>query len=409
MAERSQNQPEVDLAIIGDGPAGMALAAHCSLLGMKVTLIGPCRPWSATYGVWVDEIAGDPILGPRRAEILATQSDRIVVWGNSRHELGRRYGVLDNSAVTGVLHEALARAGGEHLCAAVTAVTTRPGSAVISTTEGDFTAQQVCDASGVQRWRPGAAATHRLNAVTAWQTAYGVWVDTLPDDAAVGTDLPSLMDFRIPDRSQVDELSVPTFCYVIPTAQGWLVEETVLAARTPVDPDRLRSRLVSRLGSQGEEIVREAERTGRSEKVRIPMGGPIGMAGEIPIPFGAAAGLVHPATGYSVTSSVRAAPRLARALAQGGDPWAAVWPKSARVTRRLHQYGAEVLLSMSQAQIAEFFDAFFELPAAKWQAYLRVDSSPRELFTTMAHMFRGASGQTRMRLMTGNPRSLRLK
>ena len=64
---------------------------------------------------------------------------------------------------------------------------------------------------------------------------------------------------------------------------------------------------------------------------------------------------------------------------------------------------------MSQAQIAEFFDAFFELPAAKWQAYLRVDSSPQELLGTMAHMFRGASGQTRMRLMTGNPRSLRLK
>jgi lycopene beta-cyclase len=409
MAERSKSRADVDLAIIGDGPAGMALAAHCSLLGMKVMLIGPRLRWSATYGVWVDEIEGDPVLGPRRTEIFETESDRIVVWGNFRHELARRYAVLNNSAVGRVLQDAIGAAGGEHLCATVVDVTPRADSVVITTTEGQFSAEQVCDASGMQRWQPGPVAAQRLVTATAWQTAYGVWVDTLPGDAAVETQLPSLMDFRPLDGSLDEELSVPTFCYVIPTAQGWLVEETVLAARSHVNPDRLRSKLIARLGSQGEEIVREAERSGKSERVQIPMGGPIGVPGEIPIPFGAAAGMVHPATGYSVTSSVRAAPRVARALAQGGDPWAAVWPRSARFTRRMHQYGAEVLLSMSQAQIAEFFDTFFELPAAKWQAYLRVDSPPKELLGTMAHMFRGASASTRMSLMKGNPRTLRLR
>jgi hypothetical protein len=64
---------------------------------------------------------------------------------------------------------------------------------------------------------------------------------------------------------------------------------------------------------------------------------------------------------------------------------------------------------MSQSQIAEFFDTFFDLPAVRWQAYLRVDSNPKELMAAMAGVFKGASPQTRRVLMTADPRSLRLR
>lgn len=403
---------DIDLVVIGDGPAGLALGAHASLLGMSVAVIGPGLPWAATYGVWVDEIAKDPIIGAHLDEVLASLSDRMLVWGHRRHELGRRYGVVHNARLRKVLTAPITAAGGQHLKAGVTAVTPKIFHSVVSTTDGEMTARYVCDVSGVQRWRPGAPAARRLALATAWQTAFGVTVDALPTDAAVSVDQATLMDFRTPVGvvdGVVSDLGVPSFCYVIPTGAGWLVEETVLASRVPVDPVRLRNRLIARLGPSGADIVHEAELAGRTEMVRIAMGGPVMRHGEFPIPFGAAAGMIHPATGYSVAASVRAAPRLARALAAGSDPWHAVTPRSARISRRLHQYGADVLLSMSQSEIAEFFDVFFDLSATHWQAYLRTDATPTELMAAMAQVFRAATPQTRRSLMTADPRSLRLR
>jgi lycopene beta-cyclase len=405
---RAHGDVDVDLVVIGDGPAGMALGAHAALLGMRVAVVGPGVEWTATYGVWVDEISADPILGPQLGGVLRSINDRILVWGHRRHELARRYGVINNFALRSLLQARLAESGGRHLRAGVTDVINRVEHSVVVTTEGEISSRWVCDAAGTQRWRPGPIAQRRSASVRAWQTAYGIELEHLPANAAISTDFPTLMDFRVPPGEHSEDLGVPTFCYVIPTAHGWLVEETVLAAKVPVEPNRLRSRLIARLGPIGADLVQEAEQRDRVERVRIPMGGPLSVTGERPFAFGAAAGMIHPATGYSVTASLRAAPRVARALTQGVDPWNTIWSRPARITRRMHQYGAEVLLGMSQSDIAEFFDVFFELPSARWQAYLRVDSSPRELAGAMAEVFRAASAPTRRLLMTADPRSLRL-
>jgi lycopene beta-cyclase len=90
------------------------------------------------------------------------------------------------------------------------------------------------------------------------------------------------------------------------------------------------------------------------------------------------------------------------------DPWDTMWSLKSRISRRVHQYGAQVLVGMSQRDLAEFFDVFFDLPATQWQAYLRTDSSPRELALAMAGVFRAASPQQRRLLMTADLRSLRL-
>lgn len=48
----------LDLVVIGCGPAGLALAAESSKLGLKVGLIGPDLPFTNNYGVWEDEFKG---------------------------------------------------------------------------------------------------------------------------------------------------------------------------------------------------------------------------------------------------------------------------------------------------------------------------------------------------------------
>jgi lycopene epsilon-cyclase len=73
----------------------------------------------------------------------------------------------------------------------------------------------------------------------------------------------------------------------------------------------------------------------------IPVGGPLPKGDQYLTAFGAAANLVHPATGFSVSRSLREAPVLADAAAgaleAGGGPkevagavWGALWPQEKR-------------------------------------------------------------------------------
>jgi lycopene beta-cyclase len=191
----------------------------------------------------------------------------------------------------------------------------------------------------------------------------------------------------------------PTFCYVVPTGSGWLVEETVLAARPAVDPAELAGRLAARLG---------ALPAGRTELVAIPLGGHLpSRTGPVPS-FGAAAGYTHPTTGFSVAASLRAAPRVADAITaacrSAGRPraaavWDAVWPAPARRTRRLHDYGLRVILRLDQEDLATFFDEFFSLPRAQWADYLRIDASPRAVSRTMWSLARRLPRGVRRQLL----------
>ena len=85
-----------------------------------------------------------------------------------------------------------------------------------------------------------ARASGSAGRPTAWQTAYGIVVDEPPP--RFDQDVVTLMDLR----SVVGGGAQPTFCYVVPVADGWLVEETVMAARPAVDPASLRDRLAAR-------------------------------------------------------------------------------------------------------------------------------------------------------------------
>jgi lycopene beta-cyclase len=226
------------------------------------------------------------------------------------------------------------------------------------------------------------------------------------------------MDFRPvvgPDgsASTIGPHGVTTFCYSLPVHDGWLVEETVLAARPAIEPIALLPRLAARLGRHPDTVLADAIRT---EYVRIPLGGSRPGPDQPIVVFGAAAGYVHAATGFSVAASIRAAPRVADAIqhslavaagAVDTSPIAeAVWSASMRRTRVLHDFGLEVLLGLDDAEVREFFDAFFELPQRDWAAYLRIDTPPREISAAMVRLFRSSSWRLRRRLAGRNPAAL---
>ena len=262
---------------------------------------------------------------------------------------------------------------------------------------GAIDARIVVDAIG---WPPlvaSPAARHD----PAWQTAYGIVTPVRPS----AFDGPMLMDLRPQPGADAHP---PTFAYVVPVAAGWLVEETVLAARPAVDPMALRARLRDRIGPWPHGT--------QQEQVRIAMGAPVPRTVPPVIPFGAAAGFVHPATGYSLAPSLRAAPRVADALARSvgagrrgrelmADAWAAVWPPAMRRTRRLHLVGLAALLQLDADDTRSFFDAFFELPPDRWRAYLRIDAAPGEVARTMRATFAAAPVAVRRQLAAAVPRA----
>lgn len=380
--------PELDVAVVGDGPAGLALAAACRERGVGVVVVGPDQPWTATYGTWVDDVADLSL------RCFATISPAVVAHARVRHVLHRPYGVLDGARLRRHLGAGLARGP----VAAVGVQHFAWGSRV-RTDDGDLDVRLVVDATGrtASRW-----AGPRPQPV-AWQTAYGVVVDTPP--IRFDTDLPTFMDLRGVARDG----GPPTFCYVVPVGDGWLVEETVLAARAPMDPRWLAGRLADRLGADGPEIVGAANRI---ETVSIPMGGSLPSGRQPIVAFGAAAGYTNPVTGYSVAAALRAAPRVADAaacaLAAPGRPETAliqrsVWPAPLRRTRRLHDHGLEVLLRLPPYELAEFFDAFFGLPTAQWSAYLRIDSPPAEVSRAMVAVLRRLPWRVRRRVLATPP------
>jgi lycopene beta-cyclase len=404
----------VDLVVIGDGPAGSALAAAATQRGLSTVLVGPDADWSATYGCWQDDLdglAGRLHPAGDAAAWFARLVPAIAVHAGRPRLLERPYGVLDN----GALREDLRR-GVEHRTAHVERVERAPRHHRVVLARGDeIEARLVVDAAGwPSRFAPEAARSRRA-ARPAWQTAVGV---VLREPPAGDLGVPTLMDFR-PARggpsgraSTIGPAGVTSFAYALPVDDGWLVEETVLAARPAVEPVALLARLASRLGRHPDDVLADAVRT---EFVRIPMGGPLPSSDQAVVAFGAAAGYIHPATGYSVGASLRAVPRAVDGIEAAATTsgiidaalvWESVWPTAQRRTRVFHDYGLETLMRLDGVGVAAFFDAFFGLPVDRWAAYLRIDTPPAETARVMSELFTASPWHLRRKLALANPTAL---
>jgi len=408
---------KVAVAVVGDGPAGSALATELRRRSVDVVLIGPDAPWEATYGAWVDDIADVPGWDVDAVASVGHVVTDLRVVAESDRSIDRPYIVFDNERLRARL-----RADVRHLVGTVNrsargtngvelTIDRGRGAGGVDAAPASIEAQVVIDATG---WP--SRLVDGPSEPMGWQTAWGA-VLAEPPSGPLGAS--TLMDFSDPvdgGSTGTSAVDVPTFAYAFDVGDGWLVEETVLASRTPIDPKRLQPLLARRLGCTVDELVDRAQRV---ETVEIPMGAPMRPpeAGNLVVPFGAAAGLAHPATGYQVATSLRIAPRVAEALADAHRSeadaravaratWEAVWPTPRRRTRRLHEYGLDVVMRLDAAETRAFFETFFAMPAATWSVQMRSDVSPGEVAGVMARMFRAAPWALRRRLMSGDVRRL---
>ncbi|WP_434442302.1 lycopene cyclase family protein [Lentzea sp. E54] len=201
------------------------------------------------------------------------------------------------------------------------------------------------------------------------------------EQTAVGTVIESdctettLMDWRGGD----------TFLYTVPLGGNrLLVEETCLARRPGMPLSELRERLHARLTPGGTE-----------ERVRFPLDAP--RAGGTA--FGAAAGFIHPATGYSVATSLALAPKVARAMKAGEDPSHVIWSRKARIVHAMRRFGLEALLRLDAEQTRDFFELFFQLDVELQRAYLSGREDVAGTAAAMARLFRAAPWRLRAKLV----------
>jgi len=378
-----------DVLVVGAGPAGLALAGACARLGLSTDVVDPApdRTWTATYGMWSRELPPDL----PESVVSARAAGRAIAV--TEHRLGWDYAILDVPRLQAHLTDGLV---GVRMHAA--RVVGSPEAGVVALADGShLRASVVVDAGGGAR--PLDRTTSRRTA--AAQTAYGVIVDEAVASPFVADGDALFMDWR----ADHGETGWPTFLYVIPLGDGTvLMEETSLARRPGLPLVTLRRRLHERLARHGISAPEDA----RSERVSFRVDHPR-HRGPATIGFGAAAPLIHPATGFSVASSLRLAPQVASALATHlpDDPAGAlaaaqktIWPLDARVVHHVRRIGLESLLRMPPSDVPGFFEQFFALPEAHRWTYLTARDDVGGIVAAMNCLFRTSSGRLRRHLVT---------
>ena len=240
----------------------------------------------------------------------------------------------------------------------------------------------------------------------AEQTAYGVIVD---EDTAAPVVAPGealFMDWSAPHGagSRAPGDGWPTFLYAVPLGGGRvLLEETSLARRPGLSMAQLEDRLSARLARHGVTPPPAAE----VERVHFPVETARHRGAGV-LGFGAAAPLMHPATGFSVAATLRLAPAVADALAAHlpGDPrgalaaaQAVLWPPAAQAVHLLRRRGLEALLRMPPEEVPAFFEAFFALPEHHRWAYLTGRDDLLATVAAMNALFGRAGWRLRRRLV----------
>lgn len=364
----------VDVAVVGLGPAGRALASRLSAHGASVLAIdpGPDAVWRPTYGVWAEDL-GDPPTGVVRSVVRRPE-----IRAHGQHVLPREYAVLDNAALQRALPLDGVRVRAGRLTDDEVVALRREAAVVV-------------DARGARPAGSGGTADDPAPA----QTAYGIVVPAAAAAPALDGAEGLIMDWRT-DWAPAGPVGGPaTFLYAIPLGDGTvLLEETCLAAAPGLPIEELRARLRRRLLARGVAASVVDDPVAR-EVVRIPMRG----RGSPPpggvLAVGTAGRGGNVVTGYSVTHSLLTADRLAARLADGQVPRRVdpVGPADA-----LREAGLRALLRLDVPGTLDLFDAFGRLPGQRQRAFWSRETDAAGMAASMWGMFARMPTRSRLEL-----------
>ncbi|GAQ89563.1 lycopene epsilon cyclase [Klebsormidium nitens] len=419
----------LDLIVVGCGPAGMVLAAETAKKGLSVGLIGPDVPFVNNYGVWVDEFEA---IGLRHCLDVIWQDTALYLDSDSPILVGRGYGRVSRELLRAELLERCAKAGVLYMDSSVRGIDDgATGSTVRCRNGQSVQSKLVTVASGAasgqlieyEKGGPGVSV----------QTAYGIEVeiDNYPFDPTVM----HFMDFRDyrgagAGHANLDDLEEdqrPTFLYAMPiTPTRIFFEETSLAARPAMSFDELKRRLYIRLKTLNLEVKTMHE----EEWSYIPVGGALPVTTQPHLAFGAAANMVHPATGYSLARSLTEAPLFAAQIATALEAstgsasgsgrsmkeaacaaWDGLWSRERKRQSAFNVFGLELILRQDLDGTREFFDTFFRLPEPLWKGFLSSSLSSVDLLGFAFMMFVKGSNGLRYRLiehLVTHPQGLRM-
>ncbi|KAF2308181.1 hypothetical protein GH714_036465 [Hevea brasiliensis] len=180
----------VDLAVVGGGPAGLAVAQQVSKAGLSVCLIDPSPKliWPNNYGVWVDEFEAMDLL-----DCLDTTWSGAVVYidDKTKKDLGRPYGRVNRKQLKSkMLQKCLSNGVKFHQAKVVKVVHEESESLLICNDGVTIHAAVVLDATGFSRclvqydkpYNPG------------YQVAYGILAEV--EEHPFDIDKMVFMDWR---------------------------------------------------------------------------------------------------------------------------------------------------------------------------------------------------------------------
>ncbi|KAL9232622.1 hypothetical protein vseg_007711 [Gypsophila vaccaria] len=399
----------VDLAVVGGGPAGLAVAQQVSEAGLSVCSIDPSPKlvWPNNYGVWVDEFEAMDLL-----DCLDTTWAGAVVYIDevSRKELGRPYGRVNRRQLKSRMMGKCILNGVKFHQAKVVKVVHEEDESVVMCNDGvSIRASVVLDATGFSRclveydkpYNPG------------YQVAYGIVAEV--EEHPFDVDKMVFMDWRDSHLDSDPELKernkkIPTFLYAMPFSSDRIfLEETSLVARPGVPMEDIQRRMEARLRHLGIRVKRIEE----DERCVIPMGGPLPVLPQRVVGIGGTAGMVHPSTGYMVARTLAAAPIVANAIVRylGSENrrssgielstgvWKDLWPIERRRQREFFCFGMDILLKLDLPGTRKFFDAFFDLEPRYWHGFLSSRLFLPELLVFGLSLFGHASNSSRLEIM----------
>ncbi|WP_333620119.1 lycopene cyclase family protein, partial [Dietzia sp.] len=348
--------------IAGLGPAGLALAAGCARRGLDIRAVDPRpeRTWTATYGLWEPEWRAAVEAFPALSGV-ATRTTRSPAVVAPRRDGSPAHGLVDLPYV--VVDPAGLQRALLSYCPSIVTSEAAPTTAELRALRAEDGTIAVVDCRGAEP--VGRPAPRRESPA---QSAFGIVVadveaerflaGTLSGGAEAGTNADGsggsggiLMDWRAPVAAAGGPGGVVvgaaarrrrsrrrSFLYAVRLPGGeTLLEETDLAGAPAMGSPELRDRLADRLGLDRGGLAEVARRGHgsvgaaeggrrpaievlRTEHVRFPLLAARRSPGTVrigttligatrnadlgPERFGVAAGFGHPATGYSIATTL---------------------------------------------------------------------------------------------------------